>query len=117
MANGGGKWTNGPWTQGAPSGHNACTIYDADGEAVCMVYGIPMHTKVSEVPERYADVMRKAALLRAAPELAEALQLALRLIQTPNPDCDECEAVVGRIEAALSKAGAEAKAGAEEGAL
>lgn len=69
------KPTPGPWRQGSLRGYNACTIFaDADSESIATVYGIPIHTQVGDVSERYAEGMANARLIAASPDLLEALK-------------------------------------------
>lgn len=66
-----------PWMQGTPSGYNASGIYDANGEGICQVYGIPLHTKVADVPPEYRDGMERAALIVRAVNSHAAMKAAL----------------------------------------
>ena len=83
--------TKGPWRQGDPHGHNATTIYpdtdDRHADAIASVYGIPMHTSVDDVGDRYRVGMANARLIASAPDLLEAL-VACHAALAAHPDGD-----------------------------
>lgn len=100
------KWTKGPYTAGMPSGHNASNIYAANGkDAIASVYGIPIHTSVDEVEERYAEGMATARLLAASTQMYDALLAIYRgihpMIGGPTMRREE---ICNIIEAALRAA-------------
>lgn len=97
------KHTPGPWKQGGKHGHNAGTIYAPGKEdAIASVYGIPMHTQVEDVPERYAEGMANARLVAASPELLVALKLIVADLPSNRDWLDP--AVEQMARAAISKA-------------
>ena len=110
------KHTPGPWTIGN-DGYNANTLYAGD-IGVCQMYGVPMNTRINEVPERYAVGMANARLISAAPDMYEALKEAQKaiahclseggLLEPERGDTDWWRDIIKaqqRIAAALSKAG------------
>jgi len=70
------QWTIGNKSQFAT--HNPSMIYDANGDAVAQVYGVPLHTtlKDAQADPRWAEGLKRARLIAAAPELLAALKAA-----------------------------------------
>ena len=94
------KFTPGPWSQGR-NGHNAAYIYAGD-EAVASVYGIPLHTRVSDVQtEKFANGMANARLIAAAPDMFEALRAIHEQLVKQDINFGP---LIADAEAALSKA-------------
>lgn len=71
------KWTPGPWSVGAPSGHNANYVFAGD-DSVASVFGLPMHTSLEDIPigARWENGLANASLIAAAPALYGALACA-----------------------------------------
>src|SRR4051812_14667265 len=98
------------WTVGL-NGHNANTIYDEEGNGVCQVYGVPLHTSVADVPPRYADGLKRAYEIAAAPDLLASCDSALRVLDYFGRGGDVCESdanVSQALRAAIAKAKGEA---------
>jgi len=69
-------FTPGPWFVGNQHGFNINTIQDREGDGICNVFGVPMHTHAKELPalgDKWANGLANARLIAAAPELYEAL--------------------------------------------
>ncbi len=83
------KYTPAPWRIGTWGGHNANFIAAGpsnalEAQAICEVYGIPMHTSLEECEQmaqkpspfskRTLEGLANARLISSAPELLEALK-------------------------------------------
>jgi hypothetical protein len=93
------------WTVGL-NGHNANTIYDEEGKAVCQVYAVPLHTSVADVPTRYADGLKLAYEIAAAPTLLAACEHILAILDHPKQSVSVFDA--DKLRAAIAKAKGEA---------
>lgn len=72
-----GPWRIGMRVEGSGRILNADKIFDANDDAVCSVYGVPMHSSLDEFASdpKYADGVRMLHLIAAAPDLYAALEL------------------------------------------
>jgi hypothetical protein len=79
----GDSMSNTTWTIGQRGEHatyNPCTIFDGDGNSICMVYGIPTNYTLDDLLNdrksraRYRKGLRNASLLSAAPDLLAAIE-------------------------------------------
>lgn len=108
---------NNKWSLGSATGHNANTMF-YEGEAVAQFYGLPMHTRVSEieVSGRDKEGFERAAFVVRAVNSHEALIKALETARSqlitlggnPNPEVKDSDkiqaAVLMTVDAALSQA-------------
>lgn len=75
-----GKWTKGPWHQAAGTSGITRGIFAAAGKAIVRWHGIGSPTT--------AEGQANARLIAAAPDLAEAAQVALERMPQPIDDQD-----------------------------
>ena len=69
-------FTPGPWSVGAPTGHNPDKVFRGD-DAIASVYGVPVHQHLNDLPkwgETYSEGVANARLIAAAPDLYAALR-------------------------------------------
>lgn len=87
------------WTVGN-NGHNACMVYDSNGDGVCYVYGIPDHTMVKDVPQSFEEGMKTAQLIASTPELLDSLKVCVAALKVYEYGVSE----ITKAEAAIAKA-------------
>lgn len=96
------------WTIGS-FGFNAGQVF-CGTEAVCIVYGIPLHTSVEKLLEpqaieKFAQPLQRAALIAAAPSMLKALETARSALRLNPDNCqDEINTATREIDSAIEKA-------------
>lgn len=105
------------WHVGMPGEygtHNANTILDEHGDAICAVYGLPINTRLEDMTsEKWATGLANARLIAAAPALRDALakirDIAARVIDgapdTLAAPLDEILAIAKAAEEVQSEEG------------
>ena len=91
--------------------YNADTIFDENGNSICMVYGIASNHKLEDMSERDAEGLAIARRIAKVPELEARIAalvaagdgMALALISV---DCGDCEALAAWREAKDNKTAA-----------
>lgn len=102
------KLSEGKWRIGHPAGggigrssdddrYNANNIYDAEtGECIVQLYGLYQHRTLEEMQDdaskrpAIAKAMKQAHLIKAAPDLQEALRnLVTEIRAYSSPECDD----------------------------
>lgn len=73
------KFTSGPWTVGR-DGYNACMVYGPH-EGVCQVFGMPLNTSLADVSAEWDDGLANARLISSAPDMYEAGQKMMALVE------------------------------------
>lgn len=95
------------WRVGSKSGHNVNCIYDGDDNALCQVYGLPMHSRVDDPylkHEKNVALLKTASVISAAPDLLTALKWFIDDIDGFHTVMVDFDKNVDRARAAIAKA-------------
>lgn len=111
----------GPYNMGDSKGYNASNVYGDKDAGICQLYGVPMHTTVSEVSGKRwnegmatgrllaasHDLLRERNELRAAQERYIAARIAYELSDSRDSALlDELQSAWEKMNEVLARCGA-----------